>query len=682
MNQARKRYLIIWMISSIFLLMGFTKDLPFDKEDQKKLEKAQKLNQEAQKLIDKANSLYSEIAEYDASNPKNANKTEKLKDEAVDCQLSAVELQKEANFIEFNVLKNVIPELKTKFLVNNEIPLELKLMEEQAEELFYKAEKLRNEAYKLEKREKDERYLKLLNAQEHEKSGLDRLNQVIDIYSGNQKIDIEDQTRLSTDQNGKEVVINEELLNAYINYVNTEDSVLSLNIFRNLLYSDSLSVTSMKDVWDDYLYSEAEDAEIIEPDEVDIVAESINQNILKQADEISSKTPETNIKDTYSEVSDDIIYKVQIAADKKPLSQNTLRRIYNGNKEIKMIIEEGWSKYSIGDFNTFSEADDYKKTLSVGDAFVVAYKNGVKVDLFALKRDRKKPTYEKDKIASDLPAGLIFKVQIAAKRIKMLKKELNNIYLGDESVDMIEEENWYKYSVGKHNSYEQAVRLKESLNVKGSFIVAYNDEIKVPLYLARKGKLSDITQKNIIVFKVQIAADKRQLTSEKLHAIYSGHEKINKFEEDNWYKYSVGEFNNFNDANEFRKKCGAKGAFVIAFKGNNKMNVLEAKKSQKCFEPVINKDWISKNTDLVFKVQIAASPGKLTVNQIKNICCIEPNVYLIEENDWFKYSIGNLKSYYKAVEMKEISGVNGAFIVAYKNGQKINTKDAIKLSKN
>ncbi len=171
------------------------------------------------------------------------------------------------------------------------------------------------------------------------------------------------------------------------------------------------------------------------------------------------------------------------------------------------------------------------------------------------------------------------------------------------------------------------------------------------------------------------------MSSEKLHAIYSGYEKISRFEEDSWYKYSVGEFNNYNDANEFRKICGAKGAFVIAFKGNNKMNVLEAKKAQKCFDPVINKNWISENKVLIFKVQIAASPSELSVNQIKNICCIETNVYLTEENDWFKYSIGNFSSYQKALQLKKISGVNGAFIVAYKKGQKINIKEAIKLSK-
>ncbi len=685
MNQATKRFMIFWMITSIFLLMGFTEDLPFDKDDQKKLEKAQKLNLEAQKLNDKANSLYSEIAEYDVSDPKNNKKIEGLKNNALDYQLKALEMQKEANFIEYSVLKKVIPELKTKFLGHNEIPLELKLMEEQIEELFYKAEKLRNEAYKLDKSEKEERYSKLSSAQEHEKSGMDKQNQVVDIYSGNVKFETENQTKLNAGQNDEKVVINEELLKVYIDYINQEDSFLSVSAFQNLLYSDSLSSSAMRSTWEEYLYDEKPVSE--ESVVTDTTVEEISRDIaLKSDDKPSDDFKEVTTKSydqSVDAIDSDILYKVQIAADKKPLSQNTLRKIYNGNKEVEMIREEGWSKYSIGDFNTFSEADDYKKTLNVSDAFVVAYKNGVKVDLFALKSERKKPVYEKNKIASDLPSGLIFKVQIAANRVKMSKNELDYIYKGDEPIDMIEEEGWYKYSIGKSGTYEQAVNLKESVKAEGTFIVAYKDGVKIPLYLAKKGKVPLVsTSENKIVFKIQIAADKRLLSSEKLHAIYSGYEKISRFEEDNWYKYSIGEFSNFNDANELRKSCGVKGAFVIAFKGNNKMNVLEAKKSPKCFDPTINKNWISKNTDLIFKVQIAASSGKLSVNQIKNICCIEPNVYLTEENDWFKYSIGNFKSYQKAIELKKISGVNGAFIVAYKNGQKINIKEAIKLSKN
>lgn len=678
--------MIIWMILSIFLLMGFTNDIPFNKEDQKKLEKAQKLNQEAQKLNDKANSLYSEIADYDISDQVSSEKVEDIKNKALDYQLEALELQKEANFIEYSVLKNIIPELKTKFLVNNEILLELKLMEEQIEELFYKAEKLRNEAYKLGKDEKEGRYSKLYSAQGFEKSGMDMQNQLVNIYSGNVKIETESQTKLSSSQNDDKVVINEELLKAYLEYINQEDSFLSVSAFRNLLYSDSLSSSSMRNTWENYLY--AEEPILISENVVatDTVTEEILKDIALQSDDKFStdfKEETTKLYDQSEDEIEVIIYKVQIAADKKPLSQNTLRRIYNGNKEIKMISEEGWRKYSIGDFNTFSEADDYKNTLNVSDAFVVAYKNGVKVDLLALNSERKKPAYKKDKAASELPTGLIYKVQIAANRIKMTKNELEYIYKGSEPIDMINEEGWYKYSIGKVVTYEQAVNIKESIKVEGAFIVTYKDGIKVPLYIAKRGKVPVVSStENNIVFKVQIAADNKPLSSEKLHAIYSGYEKISKFEEDGWNKYSIGEFNNFNDANEFRKSCDAKGAFVIAFNGNNRMNVLDAKKSQRCFDPKINKNWISKNIELVFKVQIAASPKELSNNQLKNICCIEPNVYLTEEDNWFKYSIGNFKSYQKALELKNLSGVNGAFIAAYKNGQKINTKEAIKLSKN
>ena len=676
MDQLRKRFIfIIWMILSLFLLMGFTdKDLPVDKEDQKKLEKAQKLNYEAQGLNDKANSLYSEIAEYETLDSEDIKKIEKLKEKALDNQLSALELQKEANFLEYNVYKKVIPELKSQFSVQNSIPLEAKLLEEQANELFYKAEMLRNETYNLDKSEKEGRFAKLSEAQEFEKEGINKQKQVIDIYSGKTSVISKTQEVPGSVLDG-DVEVNKSLLQAYMDYLNHGDSLSAFDSFRELIYSDSLSSSSLRSTWDNYLYTEkpvlASEESIVE----DTTIEEISRDIAMQYDDSKEVTTKTY---DWSEdvIDDDIIYKVQIAADKKPLSQNTLRRIYNGNKEIEMISEEGWNKYSIGDFNTFSEADNYKNTLGVSDAFVVAYRNGVKVDLLALKSESKKY-----KTTSSLSVDLIFKVQIAADRIGLSEKMLNNIYKGNEVIDMIEEDDWYKYSIGKSGTYEQAVNLKELTKVDGAFIVAYKDGIKVPLYLAIKGKVPIAsTSENNIVFKVQVAADTKALSSEKLHRIYSGFEKTNRFNEDGWYKYSIGEFKTFNEANELRKSCGVKGAFIIAFQGGKKVNILAAKNMVRCCDPKIISDWPSNNDQVVFRVQIAASNKKMSINQIKNIYCKEPNVYLIEEDGWFKYSVGSFKKYQIALQMKENSGVTGAFIVAYKNGKKLNIKEAINLS--
>ncbi len=78
---------------------------------------------------------------------------------------------------------------------------------------------------------------------------------------------------------------------------------------------------------------------------------------------------------------DVIIYSVQIAASKKPLSIEQLRNIYPNEDLISYEIENEWYKYKLGQFNYYSDAQKYKMSTGVRDAFIVAYKNGKKVSL-------------------------------------------------------------------------------------------------------------------------------------------------------------------------------------------------------------------------------------------------------------------------------------------------------------
>ncbi len=674
MSQLRVNYKFTLVILSIFLLMGFTMiDVPIDKEGQKKLEKAQKLNHDAQKLFDKANLLYSELAGLDISITKEEKKARNLKEKALDYQIDALEMQKEANFLEYKVFSKIIPELKLDYKKAKEIPAKVQLLEENTAELFYKAENLRNEAHRIDKNEKEARFLKLKEAQEFEKKGLDIQKQIIDIYSGKTSIvkNPQENSTLNSD-----IVINEDLLQAYMSFIETDNSQTAMESFKHLMYSDSLSPENLKSTWDEYLNTEQQLEDVVDI-ETDATAIIISNTLTEQVNELD-KTDLSVSEKNRGLLNENLVYKVEIAVDKKPISQNILKKIYNSKKNVKTINDNGWNKYSIGDFKTYKEADEFRKNFGANEAFVVGYEEGVKVDLIATSEVEKTTEIISNK--ANLVSGLIFKVQIAADKNKMAEVSIKNLYQGSENVDLIKEDGWYKYSVGKRSSYEEASSLKKSIESKGSFIVAYNNGIKVPLKDAKEGRIKAPTSNNI-VFKVQIAADIKTLSSEYLHKIYSGYKKIQQYEEDGWHKYSLGEFKTFNEANSFRAKCGVNGAFVVAFKGDSKINVLEAKKAKICYDPIIITDWLSKNNQLTYKVQIAASGKSLSASQIKNICCIEQNVYLTEEDGWFKYSIGKLNNYQKALKMKEKSGVKGAFVIVYQNNEKISLAKAFKMSK-
>lgn len=82
----------------------------------------------------------------------------------------------------------------------------------------------------------------------------------------------------------------------------------------------------------------------------------------------------------------EIIFKVQIAAHTKPLSEDYLNLLYKGNLPIDMIFEEDWYKYSIGRYNNFEEADSTRSKTDINKAFVVAYREGKKISTQEARR--------------------------------------------------------------------------------------------------------------------------------------------------------------------------------------------------------------------------------------------------------------------------------------------------------
>ncbi|MFN8417022.1 MAG: Ezrin/radixin/moesin family protein [Cytophagaceae bacterium] len=76
-----------------------------------------------------------------------------------------------------------------------------------------------------------------------------------------------------------------------------------------------------------------------------------------------------------------IVYKVQIGAFKN----KDLSKYFNNNKNFSGDVEpDGTKKYTLGSFTDYWEADNFKKYLremGVKDAWVVAYKDGKRINL-------------------------------------------------------------------------------------------------------------------------------------------------------------------------------------------------------------------------------------------------------------------------------------------------------------
>jgi hypothetical protein len=82
-------------------------------------------------------------------------------------------------------------------------------------------------------------------------------------------------------------------------------------------------------------------------------------------------------------------------------------------------------------------------------------------------------------VDSALFKEIIFKVQIAAHTMPLTEEYLTSIYKGDLKIDMIFEENWYKYSIGRYTSFDEADATLRECNIKKAFVVAYQEGIKI-----------------------------------------------------------------------------------------------------------------------------------------------------------------------------------------------------------
>jgi hypothetical protein len=97
------------------------------------------------------------------------------------------------------------------------------------------------------------------------------------------------------------------------------------------------------------------------------------------------KDPVTNEKDT-AEIQYDIHFRVQVAAHVSRIPKIRLQEIYDGDRYVEEVKEEGWWKYQIGHYKSYSSAQAILEEVDVDRAFITAYNYGKKINISLAKK--------------------------------------------------------------------------------------------------------------------------------------------------------------------------------------------------------------------------------------------------------------------------------------------------------
>ena len=194
-------------------------------------------------------------------------------------------------------------------------------------------------------------------------------------------------------------------------------------------------------------------------------------------------------------------------------------------------------------------------------------------------------TNSSDSFANDT-LNLTYSVQIAASyNTKMNADSIKRKFNFSTDIKETFHHGWYKYSTGSFINLNDAKRLRQELimekDLGGAFIVCFKNNIRqetiiLPINLRTTNNEQRTTN---FEYRIQLKASyNHRIPLDTIAKEFNLIEKINEDLDNGWYKYTVGSFDQYMSAKDYRDKLRQKkelsGCFVVAYEKGQRLSRL------------------------------------------------------------------------------------------------------------
>lgn len=197
-------------------------------------------------------------------------------------------------------------------------------------------------------------------------------------------------------------------------------------------------------------------------------------------------------------------------------------------------------------------------------------------------------------------------------------------------------------------------------------------------------EIKPTTSNSTITYKIQVFSSRTIIPENNSdYRKATNYQPVSYYLENGWYKYTCGDTHTYTDAEKKLKnvKIQFKDALIIAFDGDKKISISEAKNKESQSNIQISPKEEILKSNIVFRIQVFSSRNKVPKDNydMRRIQKYTP-INFFTENGWYKYTCTESTSYEKAKEnlkiIKEI--FKDAVIIAFDGDKKISIQEAIK----